>query len=64
VSDKPYLLEMAEHFYAVAQELIFQGERSVETGKYLGAMADRMREQNMRETDKTPPPLPLPAEKP
>ncbi len=50
------LLELAEHYYAVAHDLIAQGERAIETGKYLGAMADRMCEQNMRETDPKPEP--------
>ena len=49
-----YLLKLAEHYYAVAHDLIKQGEHAVETGKYLAAMADRMCEQNIRETEATP----------
>lgn len=44
------LLELAEHYYAVAHDLIRQGERAIEVGRYLGAMADRMCEQNIGET--------------
>lgn len=50
------LLQLAEHYYAVAHDLITQGERAIETGKYLGAMADRMCEQNIRETAPKPGP--------
>jgi hypothetical protein len=52
------LLKLAECYYAVAHDLVMQGERAIEIGRYLGAMADRMCEQNVKQTAMEPAPEP------
>lgn len=42
-------LKMAEAYYAVANDMKFQGERMLEIANVLGTMADSLCEANMRE---------------
>ena len=52
------LLQMAEHYYAVARDLEWRAARMHEMGKNLFDIADRLCEQNMKQTAMEPTPEP------
>jgi hypothetical protein len=58
------LLNLADHYYVVARDLMVNGERTIETAKMLAKIADALCEQNIAKEAAAAPSPAEPKEKP